>query len=86
MSFSNKSDVKNHLSSRHHGQIHLHPPASPPETTDLSGEEHVRADAESAIEELSRQSGSAEGKVTPTENDAELRTVSSPAISKSVQE
>lgn len=45
MSFTKKSDVKDHLSSRYRGGIHLAPRrASLPDATGFSGEQSDRAD------------------------------------------
>lgn len=42
MSLVKKSDVKNHLSARHHSGIHLVPPLSQREATNCQADEPVR--------------------------------------------
>jgi hypothetical protein len=41
MSLDEKSDVRNHLSARHHTQIHLTPPASQPDAIGVPHEENT---------------------------------------------
>jgi hypothetical protein len=44
MSLIKRADVKNHLSTRHRTEIHLHRPESQPDATGFAEEETVGAD------------------------------------------
>ena len=85
MNLTKKSDVKNHLSSRHRRGIHLTPRASLPDATGFSGEQSDRADPVSGYvtEQWLPEPGIAVPVVPPIVSEPDLRPVAAPVISKS---
>lgn len=88
MSFTKKSDVKNHLSSSNRRGIHLAPRrASLPDATGFSGEQSVRADPATGdtTEQPLPQPGIAVPVVPPIVSEPAVRPIAASAISKSVR-
>lgn len=78
MSLIEKSAVKNQLSPRRDTGIHLHQPASQPDSTGFSGEESAQPDSEPglAVREPNKQ---------PALGESGLKPVLVPTVSKSAQ-
>lgn len=87
MSLTKKSDVKNHLSSRHRRGIHLAPRASLPDATGFSGEQSDRVNPATGdvTEQPLPQPGIAVPVVPPIVSQPDLRPVAAPAVSKSAR-
>lgn len=87
MSLIKKSDVKNHLSSRHRRGLHLATPASQPDATGFSEEQSGGPDSDggNVAGELLPQPGIVTPEARPLETEHELKPFAVPAISKSAQ-
>ena len=84
MSLIKKSDVKNHLSPRHHRTIHLVVPESQPDATGFSGEQSDSPDSNGGnlAGELLPRPGIATPEARPLEAEPELKPFAVPAIAK----
>ena len=87
MSLIKKSDVKNHLSSRHRTEIHLCPPESQPDATGFSAAESgvVPPDTSDSAKALVAEHSSSDSAVAQGEPLVGSIGRQAPATSKSVQ-
>ncbi len=86
MSLVKKSDVKNHLSPRHHKGIHLASPSQPDATgfsADAPGA--IAADPSSVVENFVAEHSSSEVSMAPADQVTSTSRIPSPAGSKSVR-